>query len=413
VKLLHTADWHLNDRLGRLDRTDHLRQRVEKIAHICEEQSVDVLVVAGDLFSEQAEVSSRRNDIAKSFRHLRETFAEFFRRGGIILGVTGNHDQDGRVLPYLELARAGMDLAEPPRQPGDLFDPGKMYLLDRAFVGRVRDQREGFDVQFALLPFPSLGRILTGTETATTPAEFNRPVSEAVANWIRSLPNLDGYDVNLRTVLVAHLNVTGADIGRGMFRISEGADVVLDAAALPTGFDYVALGHVHLPQCLRGLSHVRYSGSLDRLDFGECGQDKGVVLVDLGLDGRRGEPRFVVIEPTPLLVATVMNSADVAEQLAAQVPDKAASVVRIVVEPSAADAETTVDLAIRDLPNVAAVEWRAPEVADAASVPDLSQGGGVRAPVLEYLNACLDPNDPQRDGLLALAARFLDHEGFQ
>src|SRR5262249_37270622 len=181
MKLLHTADWHLNDRLGRIDRTEHLRRRVEKVAEICEREEVDVLLIAGDLFSEQAEVSSRVNQVADSLRHLRQTFAEFFNRGGVILGVTGNHAQAGRVRPSLALARAGMDTAEPPRRRGDPFTPGKMYLLDTAFVGRVRDHREAFDVQFALLPFPSLGRVLTGAETATTPAELNRPVGESVA----------------------------------------------------------------------------------------------------------------------------------------------------------------------------------------------------------------------------------------
>src|SRR5262249_8866247 len=132
MKLLHTADWHLNARLGRIDRTDHLRRRVERVAEICRHNQVDVLVIAGDLFSEQAEVSSRVNQVAESFQHLRQTFADFFDRGGIILGVTGNHDQDGRVRPYLELARAGMDLDEPPRRRGDYFVPRKMYLLDTA-----------------------------------------------------------------------------------------------------------------------------------------------------------------------------------------------------------------------------------------------------------------------------------------
>jgi exonuclease SbcD len=412
MKLLHTADWHLNHRHGRTDRTEHLRQRVVKVAEICEREGVDVLVIAGDLFSEQAEVSSRTNQIADSFRHLRQTFAAFFARGGIILGVTGNHDQDGRVRPYLELARAGMDIAEPPRRRGDCFEPCKMYLLDTAFVGRVRDHHQGFDVQFALLPFPSLGRVLTGTETATTPAELNRPVGEAVANWIRSLPQLPGYDSRLRTVLVAHLNVTGADVNRGLLRIDERSDVVLDAAALPRGFDYVALGHIHKPQCIRELSHIRYAGSLDKMDFGDADAMKEVVLVDIGPDGRRAVVP-IPIEPTPLVVATIRDPTGVAEQIAAQVPDPTAAVVRIVVEPAAADAETAVEIAIRDLPNVAAVERRSLEQADAASIPELTDSRGVRALVLEYLHASLNANDPQRDGLLALAAGFLDQEGLQ
>ncbi len=411
MELLHTADWHLNGRLGRIDRTQHLRNRVHQVADICDREGVDVLVIAGDLFSEQAEVSSRVNQVADSLRHLRRTFARFFARGGIILAVTGNHDQDGRVRPYLELARAGMDIDEPPRNRGDYFEPGKMYLLDTAFVGRVRDGREGFDVQFALLPFPSLGRVLIGTETATTAAELNRPVGESVATWIRSLSELPGYDVKLRTVFVAHLNVTGADVGRGMFRVSEGSDVVLDAAALPTGFEYVALGHIHLPQCIRDLSHVRYSGSLDRMDHGERDQEKGVVLVDIGPDGRRVEPVVIPIEPTRLVDVTITDSATACEQLAAQVSDPTMAIVRVRVEPAAADAGAAVDIAIRDaLPNVSGVEWQSLVSSDDAATRTVAEVGNVRERVLDYL-ARNTPEYPQRDALFALAAEFLDREG--
>ena len=64
MKLLHTADWHLNDKLYRQDRTDDLRVRVERVAELCEEHAVDVLLVAGDLFSDQAR---RRPDCALLF----------------------------------------------------------------------------------------------------------------------------------------------------------------------------------------------------------------------------------------------------------------------------------------------------------------------------------------------------------
>jgi exonuclease SbcD len=32
MRILHTADWHLGDRLGRIDRTDDLRRAVERVA---------------------------------------------------------------------------------------------------------------------------------------------------------------------------------------------------------------------------------------------------------------------------------------------------------------------------------------------------------------------------------------------
>src|SRR5262245_41896794 len=52
MKIIHTADWHLCDSLGRIDRTNDLKTRVETVANLCEQHAADVLLIAGDLFSE-------------------------------------------------------------------------------------------------------------------------------------------------------------------------------------------------------------------------------------------------------------------------------------------------------------------------------------------------------------------------
>ena len=71
MRILHTADWHLGDRLGRIDRTDDLRKAVERVADYCRAESVDVLLVAGDLFSELA----RPDGLREAIEHLQEVFA--------------------------------------------------------------------------------------------------------------------------------------------------------------------------------------------------------------------------------------------------------------------------------------------------------------------------------------------------
>jgi exonuclease SbcD len=406
MRLLHTADWHLNDRLGGQSRTEHLRSRVERVAEICQEESVDVLLIAGDLFSEQA----KADHAAESFQHLRKTFRSFFQAGGTILGVTGNHDQDGRVRPFIELARAGMDLAEPPRRPGDHFAPGKFYLIDSVFFGCVRD-RTGLEVQFALLPFPSHSRMLTGSEQASTAEELNRPIAQRVTDWIRGLRDDQRFNTSLRTVLVAHMGVSGADFSRGRFTLTEQNDVIADANDLPVGWDYVALGHVHKAQCIAGRAHVRYSGSLDRLDFSERGQEKGVVLVDIGPDGRRDEPRFIVIEATQLTEVRVPSSSVTIEELKAQVPDEA-SLVRVVVEPAAtADATGALDRVIRALPNVTTVSWQEPVLDGAAEAQGAEMKESVRETVLDYLRRQPLENESLRPDLLLLAEHFLDQGG--
>jgi exonuclease SbcD len=90
MRILHTADWHLGDRLGRIDRTEDLRRAVERVAEYCKSESVDVLLVAGDLFSELSRPDSLRESIA----HLQATFEPFLLGGGTILALTGNHDNE-------------------------------------------------------------------------------------------------------------------------------------------------------------------------------------------------------------------------------------------------------------------------------------------------------------------------------
>ena len=128
---------------------------------------------------------------------------------------------------------------------------------------------------------------------------------------------------------MAHLHVSGADVGRGMFRLSEEQDVILDESALPTGFAYVALGHVHKPQCIRGMAHVRYAGSLDRMDFGEKDDEKSIVLVEIGPRGRRGDPRMVPIEPTPLMDLRISDPSADRETIARMVPNPGEVLVRV------------------------------------------------------------------------------------
>src|SRR5262245_49548093 len=105
MRILHTADWHLADRLGRIDRTDDLRKAVERVAGYCAQESVDVLLVAGDLFSELASSEALRDSI----RHWQDVFSGFLRDGGTIVTLTGNHDKEN----FCQTLRLAMSLAAP------------------------------------------------------------------------------------------------------------------------------------------------------------------------------------------------------------------------------------------------------------------------------------------------------------
>src|SRR5689334_2278764 len=121
MRILHTADWHLADRLGRIDRTDDLRKAVERVAGYCRLEKVDVLLVAGDLFSELAGPDALR----ESIRHLQDVFGPFLRDGGTILTLTGNHDKEN----FCQTLRHAMNLAAPAAGKfGDIVPAGRLYL---------------------------------------------------------------------------------------------------------------------------------------------------------------------------------------------------------------------------------------------------------------------------------------------
>src|SRR5581483_343686 len=88
-------------------------------------------------------------------------------------------------------------------------------------------------------------------------------------------------------------------------------------------------GHIHKPQCLVGQPHVRYSGSIERLDLGERDDQKGVVLFDLGPAGLEGEPWTLPLESTPVYEVDVREPAEELPELRARYKKADRHLVRI------------------------------------------------------------------------------------
>jgi exonuclease SbcD len=323
MRILHTADWHLGDRLGRIDRTEDLRRAVERVAHYCRTEKVDVLLVAGDLFSEVA----RPDGLRDAIRHLQELFEGFLRDGGTILTLTGNHDNEN----FCQTLRHAMDLAAPlSGQPGEVAQSGRLYLAAEPTLLHLADRSGGYRVQFILMPYPTPARYLDGeaAQRYQNHEEKNRLLQTAYTRKLQQIQSDARFDPKLPTVLSAHIHVHGSTLPT-LFRLTEQEDIVFAESDLPTSFAYIALGHIHKPQFLGGLSHVRYSGSIERMDLGERDDQKGVVRVDIDADGRRGEPVCLPLEATPVYAIQVRDPRAELPMLRQQYPDAANDLVNI------------------------------------------------------------------------------------
>jgi exonuclease SbcD len=399
VKIVHTADWHLCDRLGRLNRTDDLRTRVECIAAYCEEHQVDALVIAGDLFYED----TRQDEMADALNHVNRTFRSFFARGGTILAVTGNHDADARI----DLVRAGMSLVAVPIAPGGELAPGRMYLLNRCFFGTLRAAASD-RVQFVFVPYPFAHRydLPPGFHTRE---ELNTQLQARVAEWVQSVPDHPEFDATVPTVLIAHLHIVGAQV-RNLYRMTPRDDVMVPPGFLHTSWAYVALGHIHQAQELPGLPNVRYSGPLDRLDFGERDDERGAWLVDVGPTGLQAEPYWLPLNPTPMIDFAVTSADDLTA--AGTHPHRETAIVRVTVTACDLARDDVARALRRAFPRLHEIRWADnPAAAEPNERPEVTcstadTGGTVRGYLVQHLLA----DEPERQAVLDLADRFLEEE---
>ena len=397
MKIIHTADWHLCDRLGRIDRTSDLQNRVESIARLCEEHQVDVLLIAGDLFSEQA----TPDEMTKALQHIRECFRGFFNNGGTVLALTGNHDRDGRI----NMVRAGMTLAAPIAGRDGVAAGGRMYLLNGRMVTKLRGA-DGQCVQFVIVPYPFASRYDLSAANYRSKEEENRLLHTKVAEWISQSSKSDSFDPRLPTVLAAHLHVRGAEVHK-LYKMTERDDVLFDFADLNPMWSYVALGHIHQPQTMNGSETVRYSGSLDRLDFGETHDDHGVVLLEVQ-GAKTVEPIRLPIRATPFHTITIADVETELSTLKEKYPDHETAIVRLRVTPSTVKSCDEVGRELRKLfPRWHELTWTSQDVPEKEAVSvQFNKNQSFETTVRDYLTGALI-NDPNKDALLELVDRYL------
>jgi DNA repair protein SbcD/Mre11 len=259
MRILHTADWHIGRRLGRHDRTEEMREALDEVARIADEEQADLVLVAGDVFDRATPpVESLSLGLTALLR---------LARGRPVVVVAGNHDAP------------------------ELFDALAPLLRDRGvhLIGRIRAPNAGgllgpdeLGVPAVVAGFPFLreGRVIDFmAETGTWYGTYAQRIAALADAYNTALVERAGSD--LVPILVAHFMVSGVRVSRSERELHIGDAYTATAQAIPAGPQYVALGHIHAPQPVPGAPvPAAYAGSLLPMDFGEAGETKRVVIVD-------------------------------------------------------------------------------------------------------------------------------------
>jgi len=242
VRILHTSDWHIGRTLYDKRRHREHAAFLEWLHQTIVERKVDVLLVCGDIFDTIAP-SNRSLELYYSFlRHIVDSGC----RHVVITG--GNHDSPS--------------LLDAPKE--ELVVCAVPYLRDRD-VREVSLQESMEDKS---------NRLIAGIASHY----------QAVANAAHELRSRMEAPVPL--VVTGHLFAAGGKTaeGDGVRDLYVGTIARIGADIFPANADYVALGHLHVPQRVGASDTIRYCGSPIPMGFGEARYEKEVVLVDVSND---------------------------------------------------------------------------------------------------------------------------------
>jgi exonuclease SbcD len=278
MKVLHTADWHVGKRLGRFDRTEEYRAAIAEVAGIADAHAADLVVHSGDLFD-------RGFPPVEVLRLAFEGLVALTAGGSRpVVVIAGNHDSPALFEALAPFMRGhGIHLV------GEIKPPEENVLaIDTANGAAV----------VSCFPFLREGRAFHAFESPDGQyakyADRLRRISGAYSAHARTLAGNSAVELLVAHFLVGGVAVHGHGARRGERELHMGEAYAASSQALPAGPQYVAMGHVHAPQPVPGaLVPAHYAGSLLQMDFGEAGEDKRVLIVDV----KPGVPAKVLSVP--------------------------------------------------------------------------------------------------------------------
>jgi exonuclease SbcD len=290
IRLLHFADVHIGmENYGKIDPATGISSRVMdflrrfgEIIEFADENEADLAIFAGDAFKSSTPNPTFQREFARRIMRLAAVCP--------VVLLVGNHD-----IPSMSQKASSVEIFH-------------TLDVDNVIVGRsdrllTVETRRG-TVQIATVPYPVKQRLLADMSTSgMSMDDLDRALRQQVDQLIRNLA--EQVDPAIPAVLTGHFTVQGAKLGSER-AVMLGRDVaVLTSTLADPAWDYVALGHIHYHQDMNEGRYppVVYSGSLERIDFGEEGDPKGFCWVSLA----RGETtyEFVEVPARPFLTVRV------------------------------------------------------------------------------------------------------------
>ena len=306
MKILHTADWHLGKRLDSFSRLEEQKNALNEICEIADQQAVDAVIVAGDLFD-------AFNPPVEAIELLYKTLKQLTNNGKrAVIAIAGNHDSPDRIDSPEPLAReCGIIFMGYPNteiKTIELENGFNITKTDKGFI-EFKLPEHSYPLRIIATPYANEVRMKE---------YFGEEKGEELSNSLQmrwgelSEKYCDNKGVN---ILVTHLYMMkrGGEVleepdGEKPLKIGN-ADLIY-SDIVPSQIQYTALGHLHRYQNVGTEERpVVYSGSPLAYSFSEAGQQKYVNIINLE-PNNKAELNRIPLKSGKQLVRKRFNSID-------------------------------------------------------------------------------------------------------
>jgi DNA repair protein SbcD/Mre11 len=267
MKLIHTSDWHLGRSLYGRKRYEEFSAFLDWLLELIQARHIDALLVAGDIFDTTAP-SNRAQELY--YRFLARLVRTDCRH---IIITAGNHDSPTFLEAPQQLLKA-LDI----QIIGSITDnPSDEVILLRSPSG---------EPEAVICAVPYLrDRDVRRSEAGESLDDKNRKLIEGVRDHYHTVcekaEEIRRTEGDIPVIAMGHLFASGGKTldGDGVRELYVGSLAHIGEDAFPETIDYLALGHLHVPQQVGKSGRIRYSGSPVPMGYGEAKQTKQVVEI--------------------------------------------------------------------------------------------------------------------------------------
>lgn len=282
MKFFHLSDLHIGLKLMNRDLREEQMDILRQVTDLAREEQPDAVVIAGDIY-DKAVPAAEAVEVFDSFiTELKRAVPE-----AEMMLISGNHDSGLRLNCFREI-----------------LDEQKVHMIglpprrEEEYIEKVTLQDEFGSVNFYLLPFvkPSMVKQIVGVDENGNNLSYDATLHKLIAR--------EEVNTAERNVLVSHqfylpVGENAESVERMDSEIRTVGNIDAVASDVLEAFDYAALGHIHKPMKV-GSELYRYCGTPLACSVSEAGQQKGVIMVEIGEKDSKTSVKITVLPLKPL-----------------------------------------------------------------------------------------------------------------